>query len=280
MKKISSMGIFLCKVVVFIKFFISVILHPKTSFEINLIQHNLPSENRLCIAYVQALTTEGTAVTNEINPTITSNYIMTHKKPLAEIERLLKNLSPASNKLETKNKQLLNYSVGKQHNCFLLHKGSVTLYRSIDGMVLNSESAPYLFGISTQLLESDYLYIRTQEGSEVSVISIEEANQIIAREDLWKSLSTLLIYTATRVYDHCTKISSLSSYKIICYQLYELMNETKEIRDSISVVSYIKNRTFISRSSIMKILAQLKAGGYIVTDKGLLKSINDIPSKY
>ncbi|MOA11313.1 putative DNA-binding transcriptional regulator [compost metagenome] len=156
----------------------------------------------------------------------------------------------------------------------------MTLYRNIDGMVLNSESAPYLFGISTQLLEADYLYIRTQESSEVSVISIEEANKIIAKEDLWQSLSTLLIYTATRVYDHCTKISSLSSYEIICYQLFELMGEPEEIRNSVSIVSYIKSRTFLSRSSIMKILAQLKTGNYIVTDKGLLKAINNIPSRY
>lgn len=216
----------------------------------------------------------------EIKPYITDNCNMTHKKPLAEIELLLRHLSPQANKIETKNRQSLNYIAGGQHNCFLLHKGSVTLYRNIDGMVLNSESAPYIFGISTQLLESDYLYIRTQASSDVSVISIDKANKIIAKHDLWQSLSTLLIYTASRVYDHCTKISSLSSYEIICYQLYELMSEPEEIRNSVSIVSYIKSRTFLSRSSIMKILAQLKTGNYIVTEKGFLKAINNIPSKY
>lgn len=205
---------------------------------------------------------------------------MSQKKPLAEIERILRYLSLKANKIETKNRQSLNYIAGGQHQCFLLHKGSVTLYRNIDGMVLNSESAPYIFGISTQLLESDYLYIRTQPSSEVSVISIDEANKIIAKENLWQSLSTLLIYTASRVYDHCTKISSLSSYEIICYQLYELMGEPEEIRNSVSIVSYIKSRTFLSRSSIMKILAQLKTGEYIVTEKGFLKAINNIPSRY
>lgn len=100
-------------------------------------------------------------MSNETKSSITYNYGMTHKKPLGEIELLLRHLSPRANKVETKNRQSLNYIAGGQHNCFLLHKGSVTLYRNIDGMVLNSESAPYIFGISTQLLESDYLYIRT-----------------------------------------------------------------------------------------------------------------------
>ena len=219
-------------------------------------------------------------MTYETKSYITYDCNMTQKKPLAEIEQLLRHLTPHANKVETKDRQSLNYIAGGQHYCFLLHQGSVTLYRNVDGMVLNSESAPYIFGISTQLLESDYLYIRTQESSEISVLSIEDANKIIAREDLWQSLSTLLIYTATRVYDHCTKISSLSSYEIICYQLYELMNETAEVRNSVSIVSYIKSRTFLSRSSIMKILAQLKTGNYIVTEKGFLKAINNIPSRY
>lgn len=124
------------------------------------------------------------------------------------------------------------------------------------------------------------MFIRINDGSEVSYLPLEEANQIIERENLWKNLARMLIYSATRVYDHCAKISVLSSYEIICYQLYELMYETEELRNSISTVSYVMNRTFLSRSSIMKILAQLKTGNYITMEKGILKAINNIPSRY
>lgn len=211
---------------------------------------------------------------------ISPGFNIKHKKPLAEINVLMDHLTPFANKVEAVNKQALNFRIGEQHKCFLLHSGNVTLYRHVDGIALNSESAPYIFGLSTQLLEHDYFYIRTHEASEVSILTIEEANQVIERDNLWKSLATLLIYTAARLYDHCTKISALSSYEIICCQLYELMNETDEIRNNVSIVSYILSRTFLSRSSIMKILAQLKAGKYIETEKGLLKAINSIPSGY
>lgn len=167
-----------------------------------------------------------------------------------------------------------------EHKCFLLHHGNITLYRHADGIALNSESAPYIFGLSTQLLEHDYFYIRTNETSDISVLSIADANRIIDRCNLWKGVAALLIYSATRMFDHCTKISALSSYEIICYQLYELMDETEEVRNNVSIVSYILSRTFLSRSSIMKILAQLKTGNYIETEKGLLRAINNIPSKY
>ncbi|MCS2171955.1 helix-turn-helix domain-containing protein [Scandinavium sp. TWS1a] len=130
------------------------------------------------------------------------------------------------------------------------------------------------------MTDPEYLFIRTHDVSEVSWMPLEVANQIIADNNLWRSLSQMLIYTVTRVYDHCTKISSLSSYDIIRYQLYELMSEPEVIRQSVTIANYVQSRTFLSRSSIMKILAQLKTGGYITTDKGLLLDIHNIPLKY
>jgi hypothetical protein len=219
-------------------------------------------------------------VHRDIKPFFTDNYSVRDKKPLKEIEILIEHLSPDSKILQTNVRDSLSYSADKEKNCFLLHSGSVMLHRKVDGMVLNSESAPYVFGISTQYTDPDYLFIRIHEHSQVSVLPVEQANQIISACNLWRSLAQLLIYTATRVYDHCAKICALSSYEIICYQLYELMYEPEDVRNNITVASYVMNRTFLSRSTIMKILAQLKAGGYIGMEKGILKTINRIPSRY
>lgn len=208
----------------------------------------------------------------------TSN--LRNKKPIPEIEKMLFHLTPFSNTLETQDRTVINYMDDEKRKCFLLHKGCVSLYRSVDGMVLNTESAPFIFGMSTQMTDPEYLFIRTHDVSEVSWMPLEVANQVIADNNLWRPLSQMLIYTVTRVYDHCTKISSLSSYDIIRYQLYELMSEPETIRSSVTIANYVQSRTFLSRSSIMKILAQLKTGGYIITDKGLLLAINHIPLKY
>ncbi|HKN02988.1 MAG TPA: helix-turn-helix domain-containing protein [Buttiauxella sp.] len=220
------------------------------------------------------------SVFEQQNPFFNDDLTIVNKKPIAEIEQLITSLNIKSNKFETKPRQIINYMDSNERKCYLLHKGSVSLYRTVDGMVLNTESAPYVFGMSTQLTDPDYIYIKTHDESEVSWMSLEVANEIIAQENLWKNLSALLIYTVTRVYDHCTKISSLSSYDLIRYQLYELMSETQEIRSSVSIANYIQSRTFLSRSSIMKILAQLKTGGYITTERGCLIGINNIPLKY
>lgn len=202
-------------------------------------------------------------------------------KPNQHIENLINQLKPESNIFETYARQKINYENNSSRKCYLLLSGSIALFRTRDGFMMNSESAPYVFGLSNQLAAADYLYMQTMEPSRIACLSLFTANAIIAERDLWESLSHLLIYTAGRVYDHCTRISAPTSYAIIRSQLYELMQESEEIRHSITAANYIQSRTFLSRSSIMKILAELKKGSYITTERGILLQIKQgIPMKY
>lgn len=202
-------------------------------------------------------------------------------KPNQHIENLINQLKPESNIFETYARQKINYENDSSRKCYLLLSGSIALFRTRDGFMMNSESAPYVFGLSNQLAAADYLYMQTMEPSRIACLSLFTANAIIAERDLWESLSHLLIYTAGRVYDHCTRISAPTSYAIIRSQLYELMQESEEIRHTITAANYIQSRTFLSRSSIMKILAELKKGSYITTERGILLQIKQgIPMKY
>lgn len=71
-----------------------------------------------------------------------------------------------------------------------------------------------------------------------------------------------------------------NSYEKIKSQLYELMAETKEYRNSVSVEQYIRDKTLLSRSGVMRILSALKNGGYIEIERGILININNLPDKY
>lgn len=202
-------------------------------------------------------------------------------KPLSDIEKLMHHLTPLANIYETKNRQIINYKNDNYHQCYLLLKGTISIFRVRDGFMLNSESAPFIFGLSNQLSNSDYLFMRSEECSTIASIPLRVVNDVIANENLWENLAKLLLYTAGRVYDHCTRISAPTSYDIIRSQLYELMRESDAFRQNITAANYIQSRTFLSRSSIMKILAELKKGGYIVTERGILKKIaQNIPLKY
>ena len=202
------------------------------------------------------------------------------EKPIEHIERIANKLVPFANKIATPQGQQLSFTQNENRAIYLLHKGSVALHRTSDSMVLNSESAPFVFGLTNQQSISDYLFLRPQETSEMSTMSLKDANTIIAHYDLWESLSRVLIYMVARVYDHCAKISQLSSYEVIRLQLVELMNESEKIRMNITAANYIQSRTFLSRSGTMRILSELKAGGYITLEKGVLINVNHLPLKY
>lgn len=200
-------------------------------------------------------------------------------KPFRHIEALIKHVLPAAERVVIGRGDVVHYYKDDIRQCFLLLQGSVALHRRGDGIVLNSESAPFILGVSSQF-SSEHLYVRALETSEIARVPLDCFNHIVAQLDLWEHFSKLLIYTASRVYEHCAQISQMSAYDIIRFQLVELMQEPDAIRQKITAAAYIKSRTYLSRSGIMQILAELRTGKYITMERGILLDINHLPRKY
>ena len=186
-------------------------------------------------------------------------------KPFRHIETLIKHVLPAAERVVIGRGDVVHYYKDDIRQCFLLLQGSVALHRRGDGIVLNS---------------SEHLYVRALETSEIARVPLDCFNHIVAHLDLWEHFSKLLIYTASRVYEHCAQISQMSAYDIIRFQLVELMQEPDAIRQKITAAAYIKSRTYLSRSGIMRILAELRTGKYITMERGILLDINHLPRKY
>lgn len=201
-------------------------------------------------------------------------------KPVTDIEKIIEQISPFSQIFKANKGEILRYYSGNKRTCYLLHEGSVTLNRRGDGMVLNSEKASFILGVSNQFTQSENLYLRVNENALMSRLPLERFNLLIESFGLWESLCKLLVYTASRVYEHCTLISQMSSYEIIRFQLQELMNESERIRSSITAANYIKSRTYLSRSGIMRILAELREADCIELNRGTLVAIKNLPLKY
>ncbi|RJT27976.1 helix-turn-helix domain-containing protein [Buttiauxella izardii] len=211
---------------------------------------------------------------------VSDRYISSDDKPSAHIDILIDAFKPHAKIFETKARQTINYIEDGESRIVLLLRGSICLYRKSDNIVLNSESSRYIFGISQQLTTPHSLFLRTQETSLVGTLPLNIALELIRTNKYWESLARLLIYNVTRVHDHCAKISQLSSYDILRSQLFELMNESPEIRSNTTAANYIISRTFLSRSCAMRILSALKAGNYITMEKGILIDVHHLPLKY
>ncbi|MCG0455420.1 helix-turn-helix domain-containing protein [Enterobacter cloacae complex sp. ECC445] len=200
-------------------------------------------------------------------------------KPLVHIETLINSVLPAAKRTIVSRGETVHYYKDDVRQCFLLLQGSVALHRRGDGIMLNSESAPFILGVSSQF-SSEHLYVRALETAEIARVSLETFNQIVSQQDLWEHFSKLLIYTASRVYEHCAQISQMSAYDIIRFQLVELMQEPDAIRKNTTAAAWIKSRTYLSRSGIMRILAELRTGKYITMERGVLLEIHHLPRKY
>lgn len=218
-----------------------------------------------------------TKITTDENSAMTSAQAV---KPVPDIEKIIEQIAPFSTPFQANKGEILRYYSGNKRTCYILHQGSVTLNRRGDGMVLNSEKATFILGVSNQFSQSENLYLRVNENAQMSRLPLERFNLLIESFGLWESLCKLLIYTASRVYEHCTIISQMSSYEIIRFQLQELMNESERIRSGITAANYIKSRTYLSRSGIMRIIADLRDAGYIELNRGILLAINHLPLKY
>ncbi|MDR9891637.1 helix-turn-helix domain-containing protein [Pseudenterobacter timonensis] len=198
-------------------------------------------------------------------------------KPIEEIENIIQKVSPFANPFTAARGEILRYTAGNKPHCYLLHSGSVTLNRRGDGMVLNTENAPFVLGVSNQYASNGNLYLKVVENAQLSRLSVERFNLLTESYNLWRDLSYLMIYNVSRVYAHITMISQMSSYDLIRFQLQELMDEPDAIRLNTTAANYIMNRTYLSRSGVMRILSVLRNKGYITLQRGVLVRLDALP---
>lgn len=200
-------------------------------------------------------------------------------KPTKDIELLLQNIDQQSNVITIVKRRHISLTQNNERHCLVLLKGSLSLCRITDGMVLNSENAPFIFGTNIQLSYSHHLYARAKETSSLLLIPQTALYEVVNRFNLWKPLASLQDYTAAKVYSHCLTVSQLSAYEIIRIHLLELMNESVTVRNNITAANYIMDHSFLSRSGIMRILSMLKAAGYINISRGILTEVVNLPDK-
>ncbi|MCG0457721.1 helix-turn-helix domain-containing protein [Enterobacter cloacae complex sp. ECC445] len=198
-------------------------------------------------------------------------------KPIEQIEDIFQKVSPFAEPFVAARGEILRYKRMNTHQCFLLHSGTVTLNRRGDGMVLNTEKAPFILGVSNQYSSNDNVYVKVVENSQLSRLSVERFNLLTESYNLWQSLCFVLIYNASRVFAHSTLISQMSSYDLIRFQLQQLMDEPERIRRTTTAANYIMNRTYLSRSGVMRILSLLRSEGYISLQRGILVKIQELP---
>lgn len=201
-------------------------------------------------------------------------------KPVEHIQRLIESFQSQAKEISTSAHHPLNLSDANNALCFLLHRGHVDLFNPKQNLVLNTEHAPFVFGFSRLCSSSPAIALMPSSDAVFSVLPLANACDIVAKKQLWQSLSYLLMYLSSRVYDHSTRLSQMNSYETVRNILLELCEESEELRAETSVLHYIQSRSYLSRSGIMRILSELRAGNYITLQNGTLVDVQTLPKKF
>jgi len=163
-------------------------------------------------------------------------------------------------------------------NCYLVRTGNVSFYRAGD-LLIGGWHSPCFIGLGRFEVAAT-LYFKSNEPCEVAIVSREEIFDIIEKNNLWQLLSIHMEFVSDRLLHYASLINAPTAYEIICKQLIALLNEPESLRESITAEKYIRIKTHLSRSGVMRILSALKAGEYIVIEDGILKEIRHLPAKY
>ncbi|MEG6353245.1 helix-turn-helix domain-containing protein [Enterobacter bugandensis] len=195
-------------------------------------------------------------------------------------QELISYLLPECTTRRTVRGERLDLQINGQGMCYLILEGTIAIYRRSDDMMLSTARSPALFGLAnlTDIYFNDYL--KTVSPCLIGTLTTERVNEIIKEKALWGLLSKQLMFVYSRLYNNVMPQGAPTAYEMIRQQLIKLMEEDESYRSSVTAERYIREKTQLSRSGVMRILADLKTGGFIEMEEGRLIKINKLPAKY
>ncbi|MFQ3392516.1 helix-turn-helix domain-containing protein [Enterobacter mori] len=195
-------------------------------------------------------------------------------------QELISYLEPYCTARRTGRGEQFDLQVNGKGICYLILEGTIAVYRRSDGMMLSTARSPALFGLAnlTDIYFNDY--IKTVSPCLIGILPTEKVSEIIKEKALWGLLSNQLMFVYSRLYNSVMPQGAPTAYEMIRQQLVKLMEEDEAYRLGVTAERYIREKTQLSRSGVMRILADLKTGGFIEIDEGRLIKINKLPAKY
>lgn len=174
----------------------------------------------------------------------------------------------------------LGLIIGEQRYCYLILSGRVTVHRHSDDLTMATVTAPSLVGIGNLCEMQMNGYIKTLTSCDIAKVTMEAAREIIRTDNLWEILASHMMVVAGKLYQSGQQLSAPSAYELVRAQLYELSSEARSIQENITAERYIRDKTGLSRSGVMRILSALRDGGYVVIERGILVELKNLPEKF
>ncbi|ELW1647143.1 MULTISPECIES: helix-turn-helix domain-containing protein [Enterobacter] len=162
----------------------------------------------------------------------------------------------------------------------IIVSGEVEFRRESDELCMFTVQGQCIFGLSSIFYHSTHMYGLVRANTVVRSIKKDVFTQLMTDKNLWPELAKVLACYVCMLSKRDDVLVARSAYSVVREFLYEINELIVEHKRDINVYDYIQEYTNLARSTIIKILSDLKKGQYIVVEKGRLLNLTALPEKY
>ena len=158
--------------------------------------------------------------------------------------------------------------------------GEVEIRRSSDELSMFILRNQGCLGVSAIYNNATYMYGLARTPTVIRTIKKADFERLISENNLWPELTQMLVWYITLLSKRDDVLVARSAYSVVREFLLEINDLIVQHKRDVNVYDYIQEYTNLARSTIIKILSDLKKGQYIVVEKGRLITINNLPERY
>lgn len=162
----------------------------------------------------------------------------------------------------------------------IIVSGEVEFRRESDELCMFTIQNKSIFGLSSIYHNSTHMYGLVRTNTVVRTLKKADFIRLMSEKNLWEALSKVLSWYVCLLSKRDEVLVARNAYSIVREFLLEINELMVHHQRDINVYDYIQEYTSLARSTIIKILADLKKGNYIQVDKGRLLSLSALPEKY
>jgi CRP-like cAMP-binding protein len=171
-------------------------------------------------------------------------------------------------------------STDKSDDIHIIVSGEVEFRRSSDDLCIFTLEGQCIFGLSAIFYNSTHMQGVVRSNTVVRTIHKSEFQRLMTEHGLWPDLTKVLAWYICMLSKRDDVLVARSAYSVVREFLIEINELIVQQQRDINIYDYIQEYTNLARSTIIKILSDLKKGQYIVVEKGRLLSLTTLPEKY
>ncbi|EEE2254771.1 hypothetical protein CSN31_003843 [Salmonella enterica subsp. diarizonae] len=195
--------------------------------------------------------------------------------PVGNITLLINNLSKKENINHSQKQEIIPLVSEGHARCIIIHSGTFGVYRREERLLLRVIEGPEILGIASifqhiGMEQYESLYLYTYTSIDYEFIDPLQFSRIVSERNLWEPAMLHFGHLLSEAVNSLKNYTGRDTKALVTRALLALSSHSEEFRRKIIASDYIKERTSLSRSVIMKILKQLRDEGKIEIEKGIL----------